>query len=89
MSKQCKNCQTEPKTPLWCEQCEFPTCYSCLKNHEGHTIRFVCQECEDPPDASESTEFCENCEQHLCKGCSDKIHNKGKRAKHLRNGTSA
>jgi hypothetical protein len=34
------------------------------------------------------TVFCESCEQHLCGECSERIHNKGKRAKHVLHGTS-
>ena len=38
----------------------------------------ICQECEEEA----STKYCPSCEQYLCGDCSDRIHNKAKRARH-------
>ena len=47
------------------------------RNSEGIII---CEEWEE----GISKVFCEDCEQHMCADCNKKIHNKGKRAKHIR-----
>ena len=39
-----------------------------------------CEECEINIHAV----YCQQCEQHMCDECNNKIHNKGKRAEHLR-----
>lgn len=80
----CKQCQQEPKTSFWCLECECLLCVGCVRGHESHVVRFMCQECEQAPTSKDGTYFCVNCEQHLCSECSVKIHNKAKRAKHVR-----
>ena len=85
----CQGCKAEPRIPFWCENCEEVLCSSCLKDHSEHEkgLKFLCQECEEEPGDS-STLFCEECEQHLCGSCDERIHNKGKRAKHVREKTN-
>lgn len=69
-----------------CEEVCCPGCYSAHVAHDNK-IQFLCQECEEAPEQTK-TVFCESCEQHLCSECSEKIHNKGKRAKHVLHNTS-
>ncbi len=53
-------------------------CRQCLRR-EGQTFEYVCEECE----ARAAAVLCLSCEQLLCHECDQKIHNKGKRAKHV------
>ena len=89
------SCQICRKTTslISCKKCEPKTinCLTCSKTFhnsgEQAELRehlqecyFICEECED----GEATLFCKSCEQNLCQECDTRIHNKGKRAQHIR-----
>jgi len=82
----CQVCHSLP-IEIICPQCDESTCYHCATSKhvrdealQQHKMNYICEECEEEV----STVFCQNCEQNLCGACDKTIHNKGKRAQHVR-----
>lgn len=71
---------------FYCKACFFVLCPKCLCIHlpqsPNHLINifFLCDDCENAP----APLFCRSCGQNLCSDCDIRIHNKGKRAQHVR-----
>jgi len=59
------------------EICEF-TAAATARNASNGGNGGRCEEC----DSQAASVQCMNCEQHMCRGCSDRLHAKGARARH-------
>ena len=92
----CSHCH-EPKSPdppedldssyFFCKSCSQIFCPKCIQtphlhinpSHLPQTFH-LCDDCE----SVEAPLFCKSCGQNLCFECDLRIHNKGKRAQHMR-----